>query len=93
MAAQPDAALVPEVLAYLEREQDADLIVSAIRMLQEADSPEAREGLMKLLQHGSWQVRARRRWRGLRRCSRTPMSGATWTPPNVRRWLKSIPRC
>lgn len=58
MAAQPDAALVPEVLAYLEREQDADLIVSAIRMLQEVPTPEARGGLMKLLKHASWQVRA-----------------------------------
>lgn len=58
MAARPDPALVPEVLAYLEREQDADLIVSAVRMLQEAETSEAREGLMKLLKHASWQVRA-----------------------------------
>lgn len=58
MAAQPDAAFIPEVLAYIEREPDADLIVSAVRMLQEALTEEAQEGLIKLLEHGSWQVRA-----------------------------------
>lgn len=59
MAEKPDEKLVPQILTYIETEKDADLLVYAIRMLQEVkNSDAARQGLLKLLKHASWQVRA-----------------------------------
>jgi len=54
----PQPAMVPKIAAYLEKEQDPDLIVHAIRFLRAAGGPGAIRSLIPLLKHESWQVRA-----------------------------------
>ena len=54
----PDAEMVPAVVAYLKTEKDQDLIVHGICFLRECKRPEAMRCLMSLLSHESWQVRS-----------------------------------
>lgn len=54
----PTRAMVPMVAKYLESEEDADLVVHAIRYLRAAGGKAALESLVSLLDHPRWQVRA-----------------------------------
>ena len=50
--------MVPQVAAYLEQEQDTDLVVHAVRYLRITELQEATQTLLRLTNHPSWQVRA-----------------------------------
>ncbi len=54
----PQKSMLPAVTAYLEKESDPDLVVHGIRFLRGVKAKEALKGMMALLQHPSWQVRA-----------------------------------
>ncbi len=54
----PARAMTGQISKYVLKEQDADLVVHAIRVLKEMKTPQANKTLMKLLAHESWQVRA-----------------------------------
>jgi HEAT repeat protein len=54
----PAPAMAGQISKYVDKEQDADLVVHAIRVLKELKTPQATATLMKLLAHDSWQVRA-----------------------------------
>ena len=54
----PSPGFVQEIVKYLEKETDADLLVHGIRVLKEAEGEKAARVLIKMLQHDSWQVRA-----------------------------------
>ncbi|MEX0714926.1 MAG: HEAT repeat domain-containing protein [Pirellulales bacterium] len=56
--ASPSQEIVPEIVRYLAREQDADLVVHAVRLLRATKGQAAINCLMTLLDHASWQVRA-----------------------------------
>lgn len=58
LAAQPSEPLVAKVIAYTDRETDADLIVHAIHVLSASKSRDAVNCLFKLKSHAQWQVRA-----------------------------------
>lgn len=55
LAEQPSRGIAAEIAQYAKREQDPDLVVHAVRVLKAARST---SGLMDLLDHDSWQVRA-----------------------------------
>lgn len=58
LAEKPNARLVPQIAAYVEKETDADLVAHAARFLRAAKGPAAVDCLSKLLAHESWRVRA-----------------------------------
>ena len=58
LAENPSPSLLPDVAKYVLKEQDADLVVHAIRFLKEVKTSAAANTLIKLLDHESWQVRA-----------------------------------
>ncbi len=55
LAESPNAAIIPQISAYLKTETDPDLVVHGVRVLKAAA---ARGNLIELLKHSSWQVRA-----------------------------------
>lgn len=58
LAESPAASIVSTVAKYAAGEQDADLVVHAVRLLRATGGKPAAESLMKLLEHASWRVRA-----------------------------------
>jgi HEAT repeat protein len=58
LAEKPSPEMVPQVVAYVAKETDADLVVHAIRFLRVTQSPGSVRCLMSLLSHPQWQVRA-----------------------------------
>lgn len=58
LAEQKSASLVPDVAQYVESEQDADLLVHAIRFFREVRGEGSAKALLPLLEHEAWQVRA-----------------------------------
>ncbi|HEU5432765.1 MAG TPA: HEAT repeat domain-containing protein [Thermomicrobiales bacterium] len=58
LAESPTPAIVPPIAKYVAAEQDADLVVHAVRLLRAAGGKNAIDALMKLLSHASWRVRA-----------------------------------
>lgn len=58
LADQKTESLVNEVASYAREEQDADLLVHAIRYFREVPSNSSARALLPLLKHESWQVRA-----------------------------------
>ncbi|MBI1249390.1 hypothetical protein GC197_16315 [bacterium] len=58
LAEQKTDTLVDDVAKYVQDEQDADLLVHAIRYLREVPSESSARALFPLLKHESWQVRA-----------------------------------
>ncbi|RCS54085.1 hypothetical protein DTL42_02735 [Bremerella cremea] len=52
------ADLVDKVAAYIQEEEDADLLVHAIRYLREIKSEPSARAMLPLLEHEAWQVRA-----------------------------------
>lgn len=54
----PSPGFVRQVVQYLEKETDADLLVHGIRVLKESQDERSARVLIKMLQHESWQVRA-----------------------------------
>ena len=58
IAEQPAESLIPTIVAYVEEEQDADLVIHAIRVLKATSSSDTLDCLIKLFAHQSWQVRA-----------------------------------
>ncbi len=58
LAETPSPALVPRIAEYVTREQDADLVVHAVRFLREASGQAALETLLTLFSLPSWRVRA-----------------------------------
>ncbi|WP_158265328.1 HEAT repeat domain-containing protein [Blastopirellula marina] len=55
---QQTDTLVAEVADYIQQEQDADLLVHAIRYLREVKNEPSARALLPLLEHEAWQVRA-----------------------------------
>lgn len=51
-------AMVNDVIAFVGREEDPQLLVHAIRFFREASNNAAAPTLIELLEHESWQVRA-----------------------------------
>ena len=60
LAAAPtgDREVVKQVVAYVAKESDPDLLVHAVRFLREAKSAAAARALIDLVRHESWRVRA-----------------------------------
>ncbi|MEX2216038.1 MAG: HEAT repeat domain-containing protein, partial [Phycisphaeraceae bacterium] len=58
LAEKPSAAMLGPVVAFIQKQTDADLIVHAVRVLRASKSASAVGGLRKLLDHPSWRVRA-----------------------------------
>lgn len=58
LAEKPSKSIVPTIVKYVAKEQDADLVVHAVRLLREAKGKQALLSLMTLLKHDSWRVRA-----------------------------------
>jgi HEAT repeat protein len=58
LAESPSAAMVGPVIEFAKKESDPDLVVHAVRVLRHAKSDAAVDGLLALLGHGSWRVRA-----------------------------------
>ena len=58
LAESPTPAIVAPIAKYVAAEQDADLVVHAVRLLRAAGGKHAIDALMKLLEHASWRVRA-----------------------------------
>ncbi|MEX1229462.1 MAG: HEAT repeat domain-containing protein [Planctomycetaceae bacterium] len=58
LAEDKSPAMLDKIAEYVEHEEDADLVVHAIRYLRETNGPKATETLLSLLKHDSWQVRA-----------------------------------
>ena len=54
----PHKNMLPAVLEYLGKETDPDLVVHGLRFLRALEDDKAIRGIMPLLQHESWQVRA-----------------------------------
>lgn len=54
----PSEGIVPKIAEYVAGEQDADLVVHAVRLLSETSGKPAVACLMTLLKHESWRVRA-----------------------------------
>ena len=54
----PQRRMVPKIAEYLKTETDPDLIVHAVRFLRTIGGETAMRGMMELLGHESWQVRA-----------------------------------
>lgn len=50
--------MLNKVAEYVKQEQDADLVVHAIRFFREAKGSQAVPTLLSLVEHDSWQVRA-----------------------------------
>ena len=58
LAESPAASIVSTVAKYAAGEQDADLLVHAVRLLRATGGKATADSLMKLLEHASWRVRA-----------------------------------
>ena len=58
LAEKPPASIATNIAEYVEKETDADLLVHAIRVLQEVKGKLALASMLKLLKNESWQVRA-----------------------------------
>lgn len=58
MAESPAGWMIDAVTTYIEKEQDADLVVHAVRVLREVSQPESVSALIELFGHESWRVRA-----------------------------------
>lgn len=58
LARSPDPTMLSTVTAFAKRESDPDLIVYAIRVLRESKADRAIDGLLELLAHANWRVRA-----------------------------------
>ncbi|MGQ9651732.1 MAG: HEAT repeat domain-containing protein [Phycisphaerae bacterium] len=58
LAEQPSRKLVPKLAEYAAAEQDADLLVHAIRALRAAGGKDALDALSRMTGHDAWQVRA-----------------------------------
>ena len=58
LAEDSSTEMLNKVAEYVKQEQDADLVVHAIRFFREAKSSQAVPTLLSLLEHDSWQVRA-----------------------------------
>ena len=54
----PTPAFVREVIKYLDKETDPDLLVHGIRVLKKGDGETTAKVLLKMIRHESWQVRA-----------------------------------
>ena len=58
LAATPVPGMEAEVIRFAAAEPDPDLVVHAVRVLRESKTKAAGDGLMSLLSHASWRVRA-----------------------------------
>ena len=57
LAESPEVTLAGDVVAYASQETDDDLVVHAVRVLQETEGTAATDGLKALLEHKQWRVR------------------------------------
>jgi HEAT repeat protein len=58
LAQTPDPSLAPDLVRYTAVETDPDLVVHAIKVLQDIPGDSAGDGLKNLLSHPQWRVRA-----------------------------------
>lgn len=58
LAEESSTEMLGKVAEYVEQEEDADLVVHAIRYFRETGSSKSVPTLLSLLEHDSWQVRA-----------------------------------
>jgi HEAT repeat protein len=57
LADAPDAALADDLVRYVKGETDTDLLVHAVRVLEQTPAPAAFTCLVDLLKHPQWRVR------------------------------------
>jgi HEAT repeat protein len=58
LAEAPSTSVVSAVVSFAQKEKDSDLVVHAARVLREVKGERAIDGLLSLLSHPSWRVRA-----------------------------------
>jgi HEAT repeat protein len=58
LAESPSAPMLTAVIDFAKKETDPDLVVHAVRVLRESKADRAIDGLLALLDHGNWRVRA-----------------------------------
>jgi HEAT repeat protein len=58
LAAEPSAAMLTAVIEFAQKEPDPDLVVHAVRVLRESKADRAIDGLLGVLGHANWRVRA-----------------------------------
>lgn len=58
LAEKPDKVFVAALVEYARKEQDPDLVLHAVRALRATKGSAVAKGLLTLLKHPNWQVRA-----------------------------------
>jgi HEAT repeat protein len=58
LASEPSAAMLTAVIDFAQHESDPDLVVHAVRVLRESKADRAIDGLLAVLGHANWRVRA-----------------------------------